>query len=339
MTTKTVLTTTCTKDTKNVWVRGLTIFVISFIVSPVHAGQTEALAAPQLLVDLPADFDGPAPPISPAVITRDESGRATIRAVRVTTPMRIDGRLDESLYTSVPPISDFIQQEPQEGSPATEKTEVWLAFDDDNVYVSYRCWESNPERMIANEMRRDGPNMWMGNDIVSLMFDTFHDGRNSFNFTTNALGGRQDGQVTNERQWNGDWNTVWDARAGRFEGGWTAEVVIPFKSLRYGPGRDADLGLQRISHQPMEERDLLHHAHSGRARAVGALPGIARRDGCGTGGAIRSQKPRAQALRHFRPEDRSRGHAACLERPRWRHRARREVWADAERHRGLHLQH
>jgi hypothetical protein len=247
MTTKTVLTTKDTKDTKNLLalcllrdlraLRGLTLFVLLFIVSPVHAGQTEALAAPQLLVDLPADFDGPAPPISPAIISRDESGRATIRAVRVTTPMRIDGRLDEPLYTSVPPISDFIQQEPQEGSPATEKTEVWLAFDADNVYVSFRCWESSPERMIANEMRRDGPNLWMGNDIVSLMFDTFHDGRNSFNFTTNALGGRQDGQVTNERQWNGDWNTVWDARAGRFEGGWTAEVVIPFKSLRYGPGR------------------------------------------------------------------------------------------------------
>ena len=160
MTTKTVLTTKCTtdtnfqgpqshRDTETIMdasvplslcglyllrvLRGLTIFVLSFMVSPVHAGQTEALAAPQLLVDLPADFDGPAPPISPAVISRDADGRATIRAVRVDAPMRIDGRLDEPLYTSVPPISDFIQQEPQEGSPATEKTEVWLAFDADNV--------------------------------------------------------------------------------------------------------------------------------------------------------------------------------------------------------------
>ena len=71
--------------------RGLTILVLSLIVSPVHAGQTETPAAPQLLVDLPADFDGPAPPISPAVISRDASGRATIRAVRVTTPMRWTG--------------------------------------------------------------------------------------------------------------------------------------------------------------------------------------------------------------------------------------------------------
>src|SRR4249919_4008076 len=141
MTTKTVLTTKCTKfhgpqshrDTEKIMdasvplclcglclhrdlrvLRGLAILVLSLMVSPVHAGQTETLSAAQLLVDLPADFDGPAPPISPAVISRDESGRATIRAVRVTTPMRIDGRLDEPLYTSVPPISDFIQQEPQE---------------------------------------------------------------------------------------------------------------------------------------------------------------------------------------------------------------------------------
>jgi hypothetical protein len=208
-----------------------------FIVPAVHAGQDETPTASRLVLDLPADFDGPAPPISPAVISRDDSGRATIRAVRVTTPMRLDGVLNEPLYTSVPSISDFIQQEPQEGLPATEKTEVWLAFDADNVYVSFRCWESEPDQLIANEMRRDGPNLWQGNDIVAFMFDTFLDRRNSFNFITNALGARQDGQVTNERQWNGDWNTVWDVRAGRFEGGWTAEFAIPFKSLRYQPGR------------------------------------------------------------------------------------------------------
>ncbi len=196
------------------------------IVPAVHAGQADA-----------PDSDGPAPPIAPAVIARDAAGRATIRAVRVDAPMRVDGHLDEALYTSVPPISDFIQQEPQEGSPATEKTELWLAFDDDNVYVSFRCWESEPDRIIANEMRRDGPNLWMGNDIVAFSVDTFHDRRNSFNFITNALGGRDDGQVTNERQWNGDWNTVWDVKAGRFEGGWIAEFAIPFKSLRYQPGR------------------------------------------------------------------------------------------------------
>jgi hypothetical protein len=180
--------------------------------------------------------DGPPPPVPPAIISRDASGRATIRAVRLTTPMRIDGVLDEPIYTTIPPITDFIQQEPVGGEPATEKTELWVAFDDDNMYVLFRCWETDPSRVVANEMRRDGPNMWQGNDLVAVSFDTFLDRRNSFNFVMNALGGRTDGQVTNERQWNGDWNTVWEARSGRFEGGWTAEAAIPFKSLRYQPG-------------------------------------------------------------------------------------------------------
>src|SRR5687768_15730594 len=189
-----------------------------------HAGQDGSLA-------------GPSPPVPPAVVSRDASGRATVRAVRITTPIRIDGALDEPLYSTVQAISDFIQQEPQEGEPATEKTELWVAFDEDNVYVAFRCWESEPDRVVANEMRRDGSNTWQGNDIVAVSFDTFLDRRNSFNFVMNALGARTDGHVTNERQWNGDWNTVWAVKSGRFEGGWTVEAAIPFKSLRYQPGR------------------------------------------------------------------------------------------------------
>ena len=197
--------------------------IIFGMAPPANAGQALAL-------------DGPPPPVPPAIISRDTSGRATIRAVRLTTPIRIDGALDEPIYTMVPPITDFIQQEPVGGEPATEKTELWVAFDEDNLYVLFRCWETDASRLVANEMRRDGPNMWQGNDLVAVSFDTFLDRRNSFNFVMNALGGRTDGQVTNERQWNGDWNAVWEARSGRFEGGWTAEAAIPFKSLRYQPG-------------------------------------------------------------------------------------------------------
>ena len=128
--------------------------------------------------------------------------------------------------------------EPQEGSAATERTEVWVTFDRDNVYVSFRCWESHPERVVANEMRRDNGAIWSGNDIVAFNFDTFYDRRNSVQFNINSIGGRQDGQVTNPgRQWNGDWSTIWDLEVGRFESGWTVEVAIPFKSLRYRPGR------------------------------------------------------------------------------------------------------
>ncbi|MGH9257120.1 MAG: DUF5916 domain-containing protein [Vicinamibacterales bacterium] len=212
--------------------------------SAAWAGQsTGPLAAPPAPAppaapgEIPFSFDGPTPPVAPATISRDESGRATIRAVRLSAPLRLDGALDEAIYTSVPPVSDFIQVEPEEGAPATEKTEVWVTFDDDHVYVSFRCTESDPSRVVANEMRRDGSGLWQGNDIVGFLLDTFYDRRNLYQFSVNPIGGRSDGQVTNERQWNGDWNPVWDVKVGRFEGGWTVEAALPFKSLRYRPGR------------------------------------------------------------------------------------------------------
>ena len=134
-------------------------------------------------------------------------------------------------------MSDFIQIEPQEGSPATQQTEVWLLFDDEYVYVSARCWESNPERMIANEMRRDNINITQ-NELFAFSLDTFYDRRNGVLFNTNPIGGRMDGQITNETQINLDWNPIWRVVSGRFEGGWTVEAAIPFRSLRYRPGQE-----------------------------------------------------------------------------------------------------
>jgi hypothetical protein len=150
-------------------------------------------------------------------------------------PLRIDGQLDEALYRT-PSISDFIQVEPRGGEPATEKTEVWVSFDDSNIYVSFRNWESQLDRLVANEMRRDNTNLTMGNDNIAFLLDTFYDRRNAMLFETNPLGGRMDGQLTNERP-NMDFNPVWEVRTGRFEGGWTVEAAVPFKSLRYGPDR------------------------------------------------------------------------------------------------------
>ena len=158
-----------------------------------------------------------------------------MRAARLTSPLRIDGKLDEPVYASVDPVSDFIQMEPAGGQPASEKTEVWIFFDEHNVYVTMRAWESRPDLMVANEMRRDSNNIRMG-DCVGFSLDTFHDGRNAFQFEVSPIGARVDGQSTNERQFNSDWNPVWDLAVGRFAGGWTVEAAIPFKSLRYRPG-------------------------------------------------------------------------------------------------------
>ena len=163
---------------------------------------------------------------------------------------------------------------------------MWVAFDDDNVYVAVRCWESESDRMVANEMRRDGPNMWQGNDLVAFSFDTFHDRRNCVQFHHQCPRRREDGQVTNERQWNGDWNTVWDVEAGRFEGGWTVEAAIPFKSLRYQPGRAQIWGFNafRINRW---KNEISYITRVPAARGSRALSGIGRRDTCRPGGAVR----------------------------------------------------
>jgi hypothetical protein len=170
---------------------------------------------------------------SPAIA--QSSSRLEIRAARAPAPFRIDGKLDEAPYDSVVPIADFIQMEPSAGQPASEKTEVWVFFDQRNVYVSFRAWESRPEMMVVNEMRRDSNNIRLG-ESIGFSLDTFHDGRNAYQFEVNPLGARTDGQSANERQYNSDWNPVWDLAVAKFEGGWTVEAAIPFKSLRYQPG-------------------------------------------------------------------------------------------------------
>ena len=162
--------------------------------------------------------------------------RSTVRATRLTTPLHVDGKLDEVVYASVPPTTDFIQQEPREGAAATERTEMWVFFDRDNIYVAARCWESQPERRVANELRRDNLTV-VQNDNFAFLLDTFYDRRNGLLFQTTPLGTRVEGQITNERDYNGDWNPVWDLSVGQFDGGWTVEAAIPFKSLRYSTRR------------------------------------------------------------------------------------------------------
>ena len=209
------------------------------LVTPGVAGQTGTSDAVvnSVPISLPPEYGGPPVPVLPNVISRDESGGITVRAVRVTSPLRIDGRLDETVYETLIPASDFIQLEPYPDVPATEKTDVWVLFDDEHVYVAFRCWETQPERLVANEMRRDNPTAYTANDSIGLAFDTFYDRRNGVAFTVNPVAGRNDGQFTDEQQYNSDWNPVWDTATELFDGGWAVEIAIPFKSLRYRPGR------------------------------------------------------------------------------------------------------
>ena len=187
--------------------------------------------------------ENPPAPLAPATIARTDDGRATVRAIRLTEPLNVDGVLDEDVYQN-PPIGGFIQTIPLEGEPASERTDAWVLYDDETLYLVCRCWDSAPpEDWIANEMRRD-TNQLRQNDVFGALFDTFHDRRNGFNFYTNPLGARADQWITDEGNPNTDWNPVWSVRTGRFDGGWTAEMAIPFKSLRYLSGEGQTWGIQ-----------------------------------------------------------------------------------------------
>src|SRR5688572_8491616 len=188
---------------------------------------------------LPVCAAAQAPPAE--TLTRDAGG-VTVRATRVSQPIQLDGRLDEQVYQTLRPASGFIQIEPQPGALAKDQTEFWILFDNDNIYVGARAFDSDMS-IVGTEMRRDNNATWNGNDLIGVAFDTFRDRRSSFAFIVNAIGGKQDGQVANESQWNGDWNPVYDVAVGRFEQGWTAEFSIPFKSLRYGPGEVQTWGI------------------------------------------------------------------------------------------------
>ena len=176
-------------------------------------------------------IDGPPEPVPPAVASRDEAGHVTIRAIRLTEPFTLDGRLDERLYHDNDSVTDFVQQEPLEGRPATEKTEVWVGYDEDAMYVGARLWESDPSKRVTSDMRRDANNLY-NNDHFAILLDTFYDRRNGYAFFANAQGGMSDLQVTNESPIS-DWNAVWETRAATFDQGWTIEFRIPFRSIRF----------------------------------------------------------------------------------------------------------
>ena len=214
------------------------LFLTVLVCAPATAhaqGQTPAAGSPPL-------------PVAPSVVNRDATGHVSMRAVRVTTPIKIDGQLDEAIYQSTPSMSDFVQTEPTDGLPATEKTEIWVLYDKDFLYLVARCHETHPERMIANEMRRDSNPVYTQTDNIAFMLDPSYDRRNGYVFVINSVGGRNDGQFTDGKS-SLDFNPIWKYKTGTFKGGWTVETAIPFKSIRYqaGAGQLWGLNAERFS--------------------------------------------------------------------------------------------
>ncbi len=183
----------------------------------------------------------------------------------------IDGRVNDAVWQSVPVHSTFTQQDPIEGAPASEKTEVRIIVGNGNVYVGIIAFDSDPSKIIVSQSRRDAS--LTETDSVVMVFDTFNDNQNAFVFGTNPLGIEYDGQVAREGQTSGvsiggggaggtqrggisafnpNWDGDWTVRSQITERGWETEMSIPLKTLRYQTGESQTWGvnvLRNIRHK------------------------------------------------------------------------------------------
>ena len=179
------------------------------------------------------------------VATAALSDEPSLQAVRLDpgAELHIDGRLDEPAWGKAAPATGLRQREPQEGEPATETTEVRVLFDDRNLYVGVLARDADPAGIVARIRQRDklmepggydDSYLFAGDDAVAILLDPFRDRRNAVVFATNPNGAEFDALITDESgAFNADWRTVWTVRAQRGPEGWSAELAIPFRSLRY----------------------------------------------------------------------------------------------------------
>ena len=193
---------------------------------------------------------------APHVVNRDDKGRATLRATRIVRPLTIDGRLDEEVYVECVRRGRLHPAgAARERSRPPRSHAVWVFFDDKNLYVSARCYDSHPEREVATELRRDNSNI-IQNENFTVVLDTFHDRRNGFLFQTNPLGAMRDQAVADghaERR-AGTPSGTCEAGARRRAG--RPRWSIPFKSLRYRGIGTAGVGHQPPAGRQVEERRL-----------------------------------------------------------------------------------
>ena len=155
-------------------------------------------------------------------------------AQRTTGTIHIDGRLDEPDWARTALIGPLTQREPLEGRPATERTDVRILFDEQALYIGIECHEPHPRGLVSTQLTRDA-NLDV-DDRVTIVLDPFFDHRNGFFFQVNPAGARSDGQISNNAQsLTRDWDGIWDAAVTRNSEGWTAEIAIPFKTLRFRP--------------------------------------------------------------------------------------------------------
>lgn len=165
-------------------------------------------------------------------------GRPSVQAARTNAPPTIDGRLDDVAWRNAVLITDFTQTNPVEGAPPTEETEVRITYDADQLYFAFYAHYNDPSQMRANRVDRDQARR---DDWIAVMFDTFLDQQRAYRFSVNAYGVQGDAILTGGRRSRGapgsggdtSWDALFETGAAIVDDGWTAEMAIPFKSLRY----------------------------------------------------------------------------------------------------------
>ena len=163
-----------------------------------------------------------------------EQAARSAAVTRITSEIIVDGLLNEPSWSTAPTIGDLIQREPTPGAAPTERTDVTLLYDANQLYIGVICHDSQPENVIGTQMARDGD--LADDDRLEIVLDTYLDRRNAFYFATNPAGALVDGLIVENRDLNLQWDTIWVVRTRRTDQGWSAEFAIPFKSLGFPAG-------------------------------------------------------------------------------------------------------
>jgi len=198
-----------------------------------------------------------------------------VQAVRSNTPIVIDGRLDEEAWLRAPAATTFTQRDPDEGKPATELTELRLAYDDAALYVGARLHDREPSRIVRQLSRRD---QGAEADGFWLYLDPHHDHLTGAVFSVSAAGVQGDAAIYNDSWEDSSWDAVWESAVKTDEGGWTVEMRIPFSQLRFTADEHHTFGINATRYiQRKNERDWLVHVpktESGLASRMGHLEGL-----------------------------------------------------------------
>lgn len=160
------------------------------------------------------------------------SQESSIKAFKSDQSPVVDGRLNDPIWNSAVPFSGFKMVEPTPGSEPTEKTEVRILYDQNDLYIAIRCYDSEPRKISANTMEHDKSEERNG-DQVSILLDPFQDKRNAYLFIVNPKGARSEGFASGGEHYSLGWDGIWEAKCRIDQDGWTAEIRIPFKTISF----------------------------------------------------------------------------------------------------------